>query len=144
MKDSGWRAECRLPSVMDVIVGLRSGRRVPVIRDRRGRYGGAPPASASSRSLQWVLRPRPPGGRGGIIRRMPASVPAAPALSTALRAHGVLRRYPRGTALFAEGDLGDRVFLVERGWVVIRSAAADGSEIVLALRGPGEVLGELS
>jgi CRP/FNR family transcriptional regulator, cyclic AMP receptor protein len=65
-------------------------------------------------------------------------------LRATLRAHGVLRRYPRGAALFSEGDVGERVFLLERGWVLIASAAADGSEVVLGLRGPGEILGELS
>jgi CRP/FNR family cyclic AMP-dependent transcriptional regulator len=65
-------------------------------------------------------------------------------LLAALRERGVVRRYRRGEALFSEGDIGDRVFVVDRGWVVIRSLAPDGREVVLGLRGPGDVLGELS
>jgi CRP-like cAMP-binding protein len=61
-----------------------------------------------------------------------------------LREQGSRRHYRRGEVLFSEGDVGQRVFVLERGWVLIRSADADGREVVLGLRGPGEVLGELS
>ena len=65
-------------------------------------------------------------------------------LLAALRREGVARRYGAGEALFLEGDIGDRVFVVERGWVAIRITGRDGADVVLALRGPGEILGELS
>jgi CRP-like cAMP-binding protein len=65
-------------------------------------------------------------------------------LAGALREHGTVRRYRRGEALFSEGDIADRVFMLESGWVIVRSAAIDGEDIVLGLRGPGEILGELS
>src|SRR5690349_6818347 len=73
--------------------------------------------------------------------------PAATAtghLATALKEHGSVRRYRRGEALFSEGDIADRVFMLESGWVIVRSAAIDGDDVVLGLRGPGEILGELS
>lgn len=50
----------------------------------------------------------------------------------------------RGQALFTEGDLADRVFIIEHGWVMISSIAPGGREIVLGLRGPGDVIGDLS
>jgi len=53
-------------------------------------------------------------------------------------------RLRRGHALFTEGDRGERVFVIERGWVMITSVAAGGREIVLGLRGPGDVIGDLS
>ena len=54
------------------------------------------------------------------------------------------RRFERGAALFHERQLSDRVmFLLEAG-SKIASASEDGREAVLAFRGPGEVLGELS
>lgn len=53
-------------------------------------------------------------------------------------------RFRRGQALFTEGDLADRVFVIERGWVMISSIAPGGREIVLGLRGPGDVIGDLS
>ncbi|HEY7075906.1 MAG TPA: Crp/Fnr family transcriptional regulator [Solirubrobacteraceae bacterium] len=74
-----------------------------------------------------------------------ASAPTATGhLATALREHGTVRRFRRGEALFSEGDIADRVFLLESGWVIVRSAVVDGDDVVLGLRGPGEVLGELS
>ena len=65
-------------------------------------------------------------------------------LAAALRTNGIRRNFPRGGALFTEGDLGERVFLIESGWVTLRSAGPDGEEMILALRGPGEVVGEMS
>jgi CRP-like cAMP-binding protein len=54
------------------------------------------------------------------------------------------RKFTRGQALFTEGDLGERVFMIERGWVTLRTTGPDGEEMILALRGPGEVVGEMS
>ena len=65
-------------------------------------------------------------------------------LSAALRREGRSRTFQRGQALFTEGDRAERVFLIERGWVIITCTAPGGREIVLGLRGPGEMLGELS
>ena len=65
-------------------------------------------------------------------------------LAAALRTHGAARTFPRGQALFTEGDLGERVFMIERGWVTLRTHGPDGEEMILALRGPGEVVGEMS
>ena len=61
-----------------------------------------------------------------------------------LRTRGVVRRFPRGTALFHERQVSDRVMLLTEGRVKIASVSEDGRESVLAFRGPGEVLGELS
>jgi CRP-like cAMP-binding protein len=36
------------------------------------------------------------------------------------------------------------VFVIERGWVLITSLAPGGREIVLGLRGPGDLIGDLS
>jgi CRP-like cAMP-binding protein len=65
-------------------------------------------------------------------------------LAAALRTHGAARTFPRGQALFTEGDLGERVFMIERGWVTLRTHGPHGEEMILALRGPGEVVGEMS
>jgi CRP/FNR family transcriptional regulator, cyclic AMP receptor protein len=65
-------------------------------------------------------------------------------LAVALRTHGVQRTFPRGQALFTEGDVGERVFMIEKGWVTLRTHGPDGEEMILALRGPGEVVGEMS
>jgi CRP/FNR family cyclic AMP-dependent transcriptional regulator len=61
-----------------------------------------------------------------------------------LHERGVARRFERGAALFHERQLSDRVMILLEGRVKIASASEDGREAVLAFRGPGEVLGELS
>ena len=55
-----------------------------------------------------------------------------------------MRRYRRGQALFTEGDRAERVFLIDRGWVMISCTSPEGREIVLGLRGSGDIIGELS
>jgi CRP/FNR family transcriptional regulator, cyclic AMP receptor protein len=75
---------------------------------------------------------------------VPATTPTGERLVDALRGEGRPVRFRRGQALFTEGDLANRVFVIERGWVLITSIASGGREIVLGLRGPGEVIGDLS
>jgi CRP-like cAMP-binding protein len=65
-------------------------------------------------------------------------------LAGALRREGHVVRFRRGQALFTEGDRAERVFVIERGWVMFTSVASNGREIVLSVRGPGDVIGELS
>lgn len=65
-------------------------------------------------------------------------------LSDTLRREGHVRRFRRGQALFTEGDRAERVFLIERGWVMISCMSPEGREIVLGLRGSGDIIGELS
>lgn len=61
-----------------------------------------------------------------------------------LTAWGRVRRFRRGAMLFHEGEDADHVLIVRSGRVKVSSFTADGKEIVLAVRGPGELLGELS
>lgn len=65
-------------------------------------------------------------------------------LSEALRRAGQVRRFRRGQSLFIEGDLAERVFLIDQGRVLISCTSPEGREIVLGLRGPGDIIGELS
>jgi CRP/FNR family cyclic AMP-dependent transcriptional regulator len=65
-------------------------------------------------------------------------------LSSALRQDGRRRRFRRGQTLFTEGDRAERVFLIEGGCVLISCASPEGREIVLGLRGRGDIIGELS
>jgi len=62
----------------------------------------------------------------------------------ALRARGGIRGFPRGAALFHEGQRGDRVLVLLTGCVKLSCLSNDGKEVVLAIRGPGDLLGELS
>src|SRR3954469_22071081 len=61
-----------------------------------------------------------------------------------LLARGIKRRYQAGATLFAEGDRSDRCFLLERGNVKIVQVTADGREVVLGVRGGGDLIGDWS
>lgn len=61
-----------------------------------------------------------------------------------LRAAGTRRRYPRGATLLNEGDIAGRVMIIETGRVKISCLSPEGRESVLGVRGPGQLLGELS
>jgi CRP/FNR family cyclic AMP-dependent transcriptional regulator len=65
---------------------------------------------------------------------------AAEALSGAMVESHVLR----GDVLFHEGDEGDRLYVVTEGKVKLGRTSADGRENLLAILGPGQMLGELS
>src|SRR6267142_1955181 len=57
---------------------------------------------------------------------------------------GRRRRYRRGAILFHEGGGSDEIVVVLSGRVKVSTVTADGKEVVLAFRGPGDLLGELS
>ncbi len=50
----------------------------------------------------------------------------------------------RGEILFEEGDRGDRLYIVTEGKVKLGHASNDGRESLLAILGPGEIIGELT
>lgn len=67
-----------------------------------------------------------------------------PRTGQALLAETVQRRLPRHSWLFHEGDRTDDVYLIVSGLIKLIKTAADGAEAVLAIRGAGDVVGELS
>ena len=62
----------------------------------------------------------------------------------ALRADVIQVRLTRGERLFAEGDDGDKLYIILRGKIKLTRAAHDGRENLLSVHGPGEMFGELS
>ncbi|MFN2595357.1 MAG: Crp/Fnr family transcriptional regulator [Actinomycetota bacterium] len=62
----------------------------------------------------------------------------------ALTSASARRQYRKGATLFNEGDVSDRVIALTEGRVKICYFTADGKEVVLAIRGPGDLVGELS
>lgn len=62
----------------------------------------------------------------------------------ALRAAMVEVRLRRGEVLFAEGEPGDRSYVIADGKLKLGHTAPDGRETIIAVLGPGEMLGELS
>ena len=67
-----------------------------------------------------------------------------PADAAALTSRAMVRRFGRGQALFHEGQMPDRVVLLRSGRVKVTSTTPTGREVVLAFRGPGELVGELA
>ena len=62
----------------------------------------------------------------------------------ALLALGGVRRFAPREHLMHEGEPGDRVLVLERGHVKASSTDSRGRATVLAFRGPGDILGELT
>ncbi|MBU2665165.1 Crp/Fnr family transcriptional regulator [Actinoplanes bogorensis] len=57
---------------------------------------------------------------------------------------GRRRRWPAGATLFSEGDRSTTVVLVLSGRAKVFSLTEQGGEVLLAIRGPGALLGEMS
>ena len=64
--------------------------------------------------------------------------------SAALLAAGTARLYRKGEPLFLAGDKGGFVVLITAGRVKVTTPTPTGAETVLSLRGPGDLVGELS
>lgn len=62
----------------------------------------------------------------------------------ALREAGAVRRFPPNAFLFTEGAHSAHVIVVLSGRLKISSYTKDGKEVVLGVRGPGDLLGELA
>lgn len=58
---------------------------------------------------------------------------------------GLYRRtVPAGTTLMMADDPGEVAYIIQSGTVKVHVEQADGSDVILALRGRGEIVGELS
>jgi CRP/FNR family cyclic AMP-dependent transcriptional regulator len=57
---------------------------------------------------------------------------------------GHRREWQRGEALFYAADRAESAIVLTDGLVKIQKTTADGAEVVLALSGPGDLLGEIS
>jgi CRP-like cAMP-binding protein len=57
---------------------------------------------------------------------------------------GGLRRFARGEHLMHQGEPGDRILILLAGHAKASCVDPRGSEMVLSVRGPGDVLGELT
>jgi CRP-like cAMP-binding protein len=62
----------------------------------------------------------------------------------ALRELGRDREYPPGAALCVEGEPANHAFILLDGWVKILAVSVDGHELILALRGAGDIVGEVA
>jgi len=81
------------------------------------------------------------------LNAVPPADPFAPLGQEALReiaATGVVRQFPKQTVLIHDGDTGDSLYIILAGRVKVYASNAAGREVVIAFRGPGEYLGEMS
>jgi CRP-like cAMP-binding protein len=62
----------------------------------------------------------------------------------ALMRAGERRAFDRGEQLMRAGERGDHVMVILSGSVAAISPASEGSPVVLAVRGPGDLIGELA
>lgn len=76
--------------------------------------------------------------RGGFLANLD------PADADALVKRGSVRGFARGRALMHEGQVPDRVLLLRSGLVKVYRTTPTGKEVVLAVRGTGELVGELA
>jgi CRP-like cAMP-binding protein len=67
-----------------------------------------------------------------------------PADAEELSARGLMREFRAGQALCHEKQIPDRLLVLRTGRVKVTACSAVGREIVLAFRGPGDLVGELS
>jgi CRP-like cAMP-binding protein len=75
------------------------------------------------------------GGLGDVVESENAAL---------LREEGRRRKFRTGATLFHEGDHSDWIGLILKGRVKISCFGSDGRERLVAVVGPGELLGELS
>jgi CRP/FNR family transcriptional regulator, cyclic AMP receptor protein len=68
----------------------------------------------------------------------------APAERDYLMSIGVRRRFIEGDLLLRQGDPSDHVLLLLSGWGRVYATNPDGHETLIALRGPGDLVGELA
>ena len=55
-----------------------------------------------------------------------------------------LREYPKGSMIILEEEYGDVVFLVKKGTIKITRVNDEGKEVILALMGKYDIVGEMS
>jgi CRP/FNR family cyclic AMP-dependent transcriptional regulator len=66
------------------------------------------------------------------------------ATRAALASAGREARYRQGATVFRVGDPGGFVVLITEGRAKVVASTAEGTEVLLGIRGPGELLGELA
>jgi CRP/FNR family transcriptional regulator, cyclic AMP receptor protein len=79
-----------------------------------------------------------------IVRSAPLFAALDEDAASSLRKSMVEVRLSRSEELFAEGDQGDRLYVIVEGKIKLGRTSSDGRENLLAILGPGEMFGELS
>jgi CRP-like cAMP-binding protein len=64
-------------------------------------------------------------------------------VKTEFAGNELTRTYPKNIMLFAEGEPGDELFIIQRGAIKI-TKIVDNKEVLLAMLKPGDILGEMA
>ena len=78
------------------------------------------------------------------LRRLPLFAALTPTELAPLATRCRRRTFPPREALFHEGDIGQTLYLILSGYVVIQRITPEGAMVHIARRGPGEHFGELA
>ena len=113
-------------------------------RQPGGGAAAAGAASAKNASAVAAMRPTPAQASLSDVSDAEFLHTLTPAESDALEEMGEPGSSSTGAVIFEQGGAADCVFLVRGGRVRITARGAGGDEIVLADRGPGELLGDLA
>jgi CRP-like cAMP-binding protein len=79
-----------------------------------------------------------------VIRKAPLFTALDDEAAASLLANMVSVKIAKGSVLFAEGDVGDHLYVVVEGKLKLGTSSSDGRENLLSILGPGEMFGELS
>ncbi|TMM34373.1 MAG: Crp/Fnr family transcriptional regulator [Actinobacteria bacterium] len=61
-----------------------------------------------------------------------------------LDSSGIVRKFAAGTPIMHEGDPSEHVLIIRHGCVKVIASAPGGTQVVLGIRGPGDIVGELA
>jgi len=67
-----------------------------------------------------------------------------PDAALSLGSHMETVEYQRGSSIFSEGELGDRLYVILAGKIKLGRHSPDGRENLLAVMGPSDMFGELT
>lgn len=79
-----------------------------------------------------------------LLRRMPVFAQLSKSQTEVLLGHMEEVTFPESSALFEEGDHGDRLYYIIAGFLEVVKAAGTSQARILASMGPGESLGEMA
>jgi CRP-like cAMP-binding protein len=99
---------------------------------------------APERLLGQVPLTESAAARAQLLAQLPLFAALAPAHQAELADLLRRRRYAPDEVIFHEGDPGAALYIIESGAVAVRLSSYEGKEVVLALLGRGDVLGELA
>ncbi|GHV93427.1 Crp/Fnr family transcriptional regulator [Spirochaetia bacterium] len=86
-----------------------------------------------------------PGGQDVNLarERMMKIAPYAKSVKTEFRPEETIRTYAKGAMLFAEGESGDELYIIQKGSVKI-AKIVDNNEVLLAVLKTGDIFGEMA